>query len=448
MIPTINSSLARPYSSCRFLMKYSFGFIFLMLMVIAVSPSVSSAAFSAPVALSATGQDAFRPQVAVGRDGATTIIWPRFNGTNWIIQAATRPVGSATFSAAVNISAPGKDALSPQVEIGDDGSTTITWSRVGIIQYATRPAGSVIFSAPVGISAPGRKALSPQIATSPYGDVITWYRFNGSNNIIQAATRPAGSATFNAAVNISVPGKNAYSPQVAISRSGETTITWRRYIGNFSIIQVASRPAGSSVFSAVMNLSASGEDAAAPQVAVGPTGQTTITWYRFNGANEIVQVRTRPAGSSIFGAVNNLSAPGQDGYSPQIAVGPEGETTITWTRYNGNKNIIQVRTRPAGSGVFNAVVNLSAPGQSGHAPQIATGIEGTTTITWFRFNGNKTIIQAATRPVFSGSFNSTINISVSWQYAHHPQVVVGPNGVTTITWQSPKSNFIIKTSSG
>ncbi len=279
--------------------------IALALVAIAAVPGMASATFSAAVDLSASGRDAGSPQVAVGPDGATTITWERSNGTNDIIQAATRPAGSATFSAAVDLSEAGRNAEQPQVAVGPDGATTIMWERSNgtnwIIQTATRPAGSATFSAAVNLSAPGRDAEQPQVAVGPDGaTTITWFRSNGANWIIQAATRPAGSATFSAAVNLSAPSRNAFDPQVAVGPDGATTITWRRSnrAGN-SIIQAATRPAGSATFSAAVNLSAPSRSTYDPQVAVGPDGATAITWRRYNGANDIIQAATGSAPGSV-----------------------------------------------------------------------------------------------------------------------------------------------------
>ncbi len=157
-----------------------------------------------------------------------------------------------------------------------------------------------------------------------------------------AAVPGMGSATFSAAVDLSADLRSAEEPQVAVGPDGATTITWRRLnAANNTIIQAATRPAGSATFSAAVNLSAPLQNASSPQVAVGPDGATTITWYRSNGANDIIQAATRPAGSATFSTAVDLSADSQDAYNPQVAVGPDGATTITWYRYNGANTIIQ-----------------------------------------------------------------------------------------------------------
>ncbi len=424
----------------------------LALVAIAVVPGMASATFSAPVDLSAPLSDANRPQVAVGPDGATTITWARYNEASpsrSIIQARTRPAEGGAFGGVVNLSENGQNAANPQVAVGPDGATTITWTRGGIIQARTRPAGQTNFGDVVNLSASGQDADIPQVAVGPDGAItIIWTRPGGNNNIIaQARTRPAEGGDFGDVVNLSADGagQQAFTPQVAVGPGGATTITWTRSNGMNEIIQARTRRAGQPNFDAIVDLA--GPAAYDSQVAVGPDGATTITWRRYDPSFSIIEAITRPAGSDDFGDVVSLSEDGQDAVNPQLAVGADGATTITWTR----GGIIQARTRPAEGGAFSDIVNLSASGQNAANPQVAVGgPDGATTITWQRSNDDNTIIQARTRPAEGGDFGDVVNLSEDGQDAVNPQVAVGgPDGATTITWARWNGdNSIIQTSSG
>ncbi len=420
----------------------------LALVAIAVVPGMASATFSAPVDLSAPLRDANRPQVAVGADGATTITWARYNEASpsrSIIQARTRPAEGGAFGGVVNLSEDGQNAGSPQVAVGADGAITITWTRGGIIQARTRPAGQTNFGAPVNLSEAGQDAGFPQVAVGPDGStVIIWTRPGGNNNIIvQARTRPAEGGDFGDVVDLSADGagQQAFTPQVAVGPGGATTITWTRSNGTDEIIQARTRRAGQTNFDAIVNLA--GPAAYDSQVAVGPDGATTITWRRYDPSFSIIEARTRPAEGGDFGGVVNLSENGQDAVNPQVAVGADGATTITWRR----GGIIQASTRPAEGGDFGGVVNLSASGQNAEYPQIAVGADGATAITWQRSDGDNTIIQARTRPAEGGDFGGVVNLSEDGQDAVNPQVAVGPDGTITIAWQreDPSEVWIIQT---
>jgi phosphoserine aminotransferase len=347
-----------------------------------------------PIDLSATGGNAENPQVATGPDGATTIIWRRVSGSSYIVQAATRAANATTFSTPIDVSTTGQNAGSPQVAIGPDGTTTITWHRYDgsnfIVQAATRAANATTFSTPINLSGTGGDAENPQVATGPDGTTtITWRRSNGSNYIVQAATRAAGATTFSTPIDLSATGGHAYYPQIAVAPDGTTTITWYRSNGSNTIVQAATRAANATTFSTPIDLSATLQNASSVQVATGPDGTTTITWHRFNDAGDrIVQAATRAANATTFSTPIDVSTTGQNAGSPQVAIGPDGTTTITWRRYNGSNYIVQAATRAAGATTFSTPINLSTTGQNAESPEVATGPDGTTTITWTRDNGN------------------------------------------------------------
>ena len=327
--------------------------------------------------LSATGGSAGNPQIAIAPDGSTTAVWYRFNGTHTIIQAATQPPGGA-FGLPVDLSATGQNANTPQIAIAPDGSATAVWDRYdgtnNIIQASTRPPGGA-FAVPVDLSAIGRNAIDPQIAIAPDGSATAvWRRFNGNNDIVQAATRPPSGA-FGAPVDLSAVGRNAVSPQIAIAPDGSTTAVWSRPNGTNVLIQAATRPPGGA-FAVPVDLSATGQTAFDPQIAIAPDGSATVVWRRYNSTHYIVQAATRPP-SGTFGPPVDLSAIGQDANTPQIAIADDGSATVVWRRSNGTHYIVQAATRPP-SGAFGTPVDLSV-GQNAFDPQIAIAPDGSTT---------------------------------------------------------------------
>jgi hypothetical protein len=61
-------------------------------------------------------------------------------------------------------------------------------------------------------------------------------------------TVPAGAAwatpTWLAPVDLSAPGQNAGRPQVAVDHAGDAVAVWNRFSGGKEIVQAATRPAG------------------------------------------------------------------------------------------------------------------------------------------------------------------------------------------------------------
>jgi hypothetical protein len=179
------------------------------------------------------------------------------------------------------------------------------------------------------------------------------------------------------------------------------------------------------------DVSTAGEDTEQPQVAIAPDGTTTVVWRR--NSDGITQAATRPAGSNTFGAVEPLSDAELFSSGPQVAVGPDGETTVVWGRIVGGTLAIEARTRPAGSNTFGAVQTLATNQGSGVSaiPQVAVAPDGQTTVTWV--DGTNTI-RVATRPAGSSTFGTVVALSAVGGNAGLAGLVVAPDGTTTVVW--------------
>jgi hypothetical protein len=401
-------------------------------LMVAASAAAAAPTWLAPLELSAAGQDASRPEVAIDQQSNATAVWERFNGSNWIIQSAERPVGGG-WSEPVDLTAPGHDAKFSQVAVDEQGNTTAVWESFNgsnwIIQSAERPVGGA-WSAPVDLSSAGQDALITKVAVDPLGNATAvWRRFNGSNWIIQSAERQAGGA-WSAPVDLSAAGQDAKFPEMTVDPLGNATAVWRRFNGSNWIIQSAERPVGGA-WSAPVDLSAAGQDAGSPQVAVDPEGGATAIWQRFN----IIQSAERAGGGSWSGPVN-LSAAGQEVRFPQVAIDSQGNATATWGRFNGSNWIIQSAERQAG-GAWSAPVDLSAAGQDAEWANVVVGPLGNTTAIWQHFNGSNWIIQSAERQA-GGAWSGPVDLSAAGQDASIPHVALDPQGNATAIW--PRSN--------
>ena len=205
----------------------------------------------------------------------------------------------------------------------------------------------------------------------------------------------ASAASWQPATDLSASGQNARTPQLALDGSGNAVAVWVRFNGTHSIVQSASRPAG-GVWQPAQNASALGGHASDPQVVFDAAGNALAVWTRSNGTNEIVQAAWRPVGGS-WQAADNLSAVGQDAAYPQVAVNGAGTAVVVWERWNGTNVIVQGALRPT-AGPWQVAQDLSPAGGNASNAQVALSGAGDAVAVWSHQILADTTVQGAKRP--------------------------------------------------
>jgi hypothetical protein len=400
-----------------------------------------------PVDLSALGRDADAPQVAVDSTGRAFAVWDRSNGANLIVQAAIRPPGR-NWQAPVNLSTAGRNADAPQIAVDPLGDAVAVWRRSNgvnsIIQAAIKPSRGRRWQRPVNLSAPGHDAASPGVAVDARGDAFAiWQRSNGANVIVQAAFKLAGHK-WRAPVNLSAAGADAADEHITADSRGNAIAIWTRRNGAGTIIQAARKPVASARWRAPVNLSVPGALAFSIGIASDPRGDVIGVWRRSNGTNFIIQAAYRPTKSPRWRAPVDLSAPGQDASNPSVALDVHGNGFAIWRRNNGANFIVQSAIKPAGRS-WQAAVDLSAAGQSVGVPQIGADARGDAVADWSRLNGSNTIIQGAVRSARSGRWRPPADLSAAGQNAGIAEIAVDPDGNAVAIWRrSNGANMIVQ----
>jgi hypothetical protein len=223
----------------------------------------------------------------------------------------------------------------------------------GLLVPALAQASPTFLTA-INISDPGRDAFEPQVVVAPSGTVISvWTRSDGTNFRIQSANRtPTGS--WSAPQTISDAGVSASGPTIAVDPSGNAVAAWTQSDGTNLRIYAAFKPAGAS-FNAATVVSAAGQDASAPDVSMDNTGDALVGWQRSDGTKLRVQAAIRtPGAGGTFGAISTLSDPGQDGFEPKVAAGPDVDSNgvAVWTRSDGTNLRVQSARRRDVTGFY------------------------------------------------------------------------------------------------
>jgi len=392
--------------------------------------SASAAGWLKPQDISAANEVVGgRPEVAVDAAGNAVAVWERTVGGEEIVEASERPAGG-DWSQPQVLSLPGEEGRRSQVTIDAAGEAIAVWlsgesSPNFVIRSAVRPPGGE-WSAPEDVSDSVAAAGSPRLAIDATSEaVVVWTAFDGADTIVQGSTRPA-AGTWSEPKDLSEAGKSVTpleAPDVAIDAGGNAIAVWKLEDSN-DIIQAAMRPAGQEDWTAPDDLSDSGQDADQPTVAMNDAGDAVAVWRRTTGTDTI-QGAVRPAGGG-WSEPDDLSNSGENAAEPEVALDETDDAVAVWTRSDGSKDIVQGAVRPVG-GDWTEAADLSASGQNGTAPVVvANGAVGAVAM-WERSDGADLRVQAAVRPP-DGEWSKPDTISTAGEPAGFPELALDPEG--------------------
>jgi hypothetical protein len=367
---------------------------------------ISPAGAPGPITqLSASGEDALAPQVAVAPDGTAVVAWMRHDGADFRVQSRRIAPNGTPEEATRTLSGAEQDASAPQVAVAPDRTATVVWKRFDGFRYLVQTRQVLPDGTSPGpaqrLSEPKGDAVEPQVAVDSDGvATVAWSRFDGESedSIVQLRRVEPDGTPAGTTRSLSAPGESAIQPQLGLGPDGAATVAWNRFDGADWIVQAQHISPAGLPEGAVQNLSATGESAAEPRLAVDGEGRATVVWDRFDGAGFVVQARRLGPNGAPAGGPLQLSAGGRDAGEPEVALDPEGDATVLWSRYDGANFVLQRRDLSA-AGTLGGTETLSVAGRNANAPALAFGADGTLAMTWRRFNGGGDVVQGETVPI-------------------------------------------------
>ncbi|HEY5332546.1 MAG TPA: hypothetical protein VIJ21_03300, partial [Solirubrobacterales bacterium] len=355
--------------------------------------ALAASAWQRPVEVGGTAVKS--PRVAIDAAGDAVAVWEDHASDQQTVKSATRaPDGTWSPPRELGI------GIEPAVALDPSGRAVVVWAGSRGIEAAVEAAGGAWSKR--AVVSPEVFAFGPEVALDDVGEATAiWHGPDPRHSIVQVATLKPGQS-WSAGRELSARGRNAVAPQIAVDPAGAAVAVWRRRDGRRSIVEAAVRTAAGA-WSRPAALSATGENAVAPQVAIDATGEAVAIWKRFDGAHSIVQSASRAAGAAWSRPVN-LSAPGRNAEEPDVAIDAAGEAVAVWERFDGRFDRIQSASRRPG-GSWSKATYLSRRGRSAHEPQVAVDAGGESVAVWERTTGGGAQVQAVSRPaggVWSG----------------------------------------------
>jgi hypothetical protein len=345
--------------------------------------------WSPPLDISGTGDIADEVDLATNAAGHAVAVWTRGNGTNDVLETATRLTGGG-WSAPVPVGDPTADSEAPQVVVDASGNAVVLWISGLALRAATRPAGGT-WSAADDVSDPaeGLGLGTYDLVVTPGGQATAaWTQYlTVDDRVIKTAVRPAGG-TFGDPQTISAGDEEARSPQVAVNAAGVATATWVEETETIDSDVKAATRAPDGTWSSVEDASAAGGDNDSPDVVVDGAGTANAVWTRWeSGQPGRLLSSSRPAGGT-WSAPQDLTPPatGVTFHEVALAIDPSDRITAVYDVFPGTVpgSVVTASTRAPGE-PWSAAVPLSPSGDGFIAePEVAMDDAGQATVIWLR----------------------------------------------------------------
>lgn len=411
-----------------------------------------------PISISDANQDAIGSQIAINANDNAIAIWQRYDGSHYIIQTKYSSDGGNTWNtSATDLSQIGQDAGSSHIVLNDSSNAIAIWQRYDgsnyIIQSKYSQDSGVSWSAsPTNLSQADQNSSFPNIAMNSSSKAIAvWKRFDGSNYIIQTKYSTDGGVSWSSTPTLlSQAAQDSYIPKIAINDSDNAISIWSGFDGSNFIVQVKySTSGGVSWNTTPINLSESGENAMACQIALNNSNEAIAIWQRYDGANYIIQAKYSTDGGATWNATaTDLSEIDQDGTQPQIAINNLGKAIAIWERFDGNNWIVQTKySTDSGATWSLSVTDLSLSGRKSWNPNISLTDSDKAIAIWKRYSGYDWIIQTNDSQNAGSTWNATaIDLSTSGQNGYQPEIFMNSSGQAIVIWpRFDDSKWIIQT---
>ena len=205
----------------------------------------------------------------------------------------------------------------------------------------------------------------------------------------------------------------------------------------------ASAPLGPWLPPVATQLSDAASTSPEPQVAVAPDGTTTVAWVQAQLPHAVVQVRTRAAGATDFGPLVVLSDGSQDATEVQVATGPDGRVVVTWVESETTARL-RARTRLAGAMGFGEAQSIVEGAYSlhGFSAVVAAGL---VTFAWTLDDGSARSVSTRSEVVAGGTLGPTALLSSPGLDAVGPDLSAAADGTVVAVWSERDGGNVIAT---
>ncbi len=401
-----------------------------------------------PTISNISSSSASAPQIAINDSGQLTAIWALTSGENSYIKASSSANNNSSWTESQTLSS--NLPSEPQININASNSAVAVWTAttegVPYVETSYSSDGGATWGEATTINDPPEvphllETCVPQITINDSSRaVIVFNQTNtlGTKTVIQASySSDSGASWLNPdnILTLSAEDTNAINPQIILNNTGQAITVWQTNNEDNKIIQATYSTDNGENWSSPTDLSATGQDAAEPQIAMNDSGEAIAVWYRSNGANTIVQAAYSSDGGQNWSSPINLSSTGQNAAASQIAINSSGKAIAIWHRSNGSNTIVQSSYSSDKGASWSTPTNLSTTGQDASSAQIALNDSDLALTSWHRSTGENTRVQSTYSLNAGASWSNNFNFSAEGASGSNSQLALNSNGLSGYIWK-------------
>ncbi|MBN2318307.1 MAG: hypothetical protein JXR49_04485 [Acidobacteria bacterium] len=334
------------------------------------------------------------PQIAMDDDGNAIAVWKQFDGSIFHIWAGY--FDGATWGTAeiIEIEDNARNTDSPQIAMDDDGNAIAVWSQHDGFRYniwANYFDGTDWGTAELIETDNSGNAELPQIVMDADGNAVAvWEQRDGTRNI---RANYFDGATWGTAVTIETDDTgNAYSPQIDMDGEGNAIAVWSQFDGfNYNIW--ANYFDGTAWGTAEIIDTNNVGSAYSPQIAMNHDGNAVSVWeqhdsFRYNiWANNFILYDEDEEEVAEWGMGMSIEDENTgDAESPQIAMDDDGNAIAVWMQFDGFRYNIWANHFDGTAWGMAELIETVDYGNA-YSPQIAMGDDGNAIAVWTQYDG-------------------------------------------------------------
>jgi hypothetical protein len=285
------------------------------------------------------------PRVAMDASGNATVVWEQNEGAQAIltIEQSTRPAGGS-FLAPQPVSSQTAESRFADVAMNSRGDTLITWENrqnVPFIEARGRPAGGNFGAITPLSGSAAPEEFSPQVDVGDDGSgTVTWANENGT---VQAAPWSAATNGFGLPAFDVFTGNGSTNfgdnPDVAVTSTGTSVFVFLASVSSAPAIRTRTRTNG--VLGATTTVASLPTNSGRPSFVANAAGDMFAAW---NSGGTLMRGAFRAAGQD-FAAAQTLSGTVTAFTAPATAITPAGDVVAAWIAGSSGSERVQARIR-------------------------------------------------------------------------------------------------------